>query len=480
MNRQNAHRIPKSDYLILLFIMALAYYLTFIPHQNYLYPVHLDEWLALGSSEGMLLKGSFVVGAGRYLEIGFHLFWGIFHQISGISWIDIFRYFPGIVFIITILSVYILAQREGFGWEAALFTSLIPTTIGILGPAFLVPLTMALPFIPLALFVAFNFRTTWSYVVLFIFTCFLLLTHAPTAVGLVIVLVPYILLNLKGNFKHSLGITLAMVIPFLVPFFWILNLVLSTAKSLLVPQALPTYVDYPVIIETYGYLPILLCLLGVFLLAIRGGKKGYGLVLGLLALLVMLVTMFNFHYGVPIMYDRGLMYTMLMMSIVTGAGLMKVKNLRLPVKLTAWLKPSPVRENIGNILCLALIGLTLAIAIPAHEETFYYHMIDEQDYQAFVWIRDNVNESYHKAILNPLKGIAFNAITQKDVYSAIKGYRKPSDEEAYKFLYDGCSDTDFLKENGISIVYTRWDCHNPSLIEVRKNVYLLKEARNGE
>ena len=37
--------------------------------------------------------------------------------------------------------------------------------------------------------------------------------HAPTAVGLVIILVPYILLNLKGNFKHSLGITLAIAIP---------------------------------------------------------------------------------------------------------------------------------------------------------------------------------------------------------------------------------------------------------------------------
>lgn len=49
----------------------------------------------------------------------------------------IFRYFPGIVFLMIVLSVYILGRREGFGWGAALFTCLIPTTVGIMGPAFL-------------------------------------------------------------------------------------------------------------------------------------------------------------------------------------------------------------------------------------------------------------------------------------------------------------------------------------------------------
>ena len=73
-----------------------------------------------------------------------------------------------VIFIITILSVYIMAQREGFGWEAALFTCLIPTTIGILGPAFTVPVAMGLLFTPLLIFLAFNFRTVWSYLVIFI------------------------------------------------------------------------------------------------------------------------------------------------------------------------------------------------------------------------------------------------------------------------------------------------------------------------
>ncbi len=36
----------KPDYLILLLI-AVAFYLVFIPHHNYPYPVHIDELMHL-------------------------------------------------------------------------------------------------------------------------------------------------------------------------------------------------------------------------------------------------------------------------------------------------------------------------------------------------------------------------------------------------------------------------------------------------
>ena len=468
-------------------IMALAFYIAFIPHQIYPYPIHVDEWVHLALSKAMLQSSSTTIidpffGAGTRglssnLEAGFHLFWGVFHQISGISWPDIFRYFPGIIFVITVLSVYVLAQREGFGWEAALFTCLIPTTVGILGPAFLVPVALGLLFMPLALFLAFNFRSGWTYFVLFVFTSFLLSIHAPSAICVVIVLIPYILLNLKGNFKHSLGITLAVLIPFLAPFPWIFNMLLPTAKKLLTPEALPTFVDFPRIIKTYGYLPVLLCLLGTFLLVIRGGKKNYSFTFGLLALGVMVGTYFTFHYGLHIVYTRGLMYTLLMVSVMAGAGLAGVKNLSLPTGLTARLKvPSIITQNLGKFLCLVLVGVILALGIPDRQETPYYHMIDEEDYRAFVWVRENVDKDYAKAILDPWKATAFSAITGKSIYTRIHAYPEPKDKEAREFLVGGCSDTAFLRKNNISIVYTRRECQNPDLTEVRQNIYLLKKG----
>lgn len=486
MGWQNMWQLAKSDYLKLLPIMLLAFYMAFIPHLNYLYPVHVDEWVHLAFSKAMIgahdatfmdpFLGQLTMSLSSNLEVGFHVLWGVFYQISGIPWLTIFRYFPSIVFVITVLSVYVLARREGFGWEAALVTCLIPTSVGILGPAFLVPVTIGLLFIPLSLFTAFNFRSGWSYLVLFIFVCFLLSIHAPSAICLVIILIPHILLNVKANFMHSLGVTLALVIPFLAPFPWIFDMLLPAAKALFSPVLPSPHVVLPPVIQAYGYLPVALCLLGTFILCIRDGKKNYSLVLGLLTVLLMLVVFFTFHYGLEIMYQRGLMFAMLMMGIVAGAGLRGVKELRLPERISSRLKAPLITQGIGTVLCLVLIGLTLATGIPARQDTFYYHMIDEQDCDAFRWIGDNLSADYDKAILDPWKATAFTAITEKHVYTRIHAFPTHSDRKAYEFLRGGCTDTAFLRERGISIVYNRGSCSNPDLVEVRENIYLLKEA----
>jgi hypothetical protein len=493
MSQHAINRIGRLDVFILLPILVLAFFVAFIPHLGYPYPVHIDEWMHLAYTNAVMeagdttyidpFYGEAVIGLtgldlgveGSHLEIGFYVFWGIFHQISGLSWLTIFKYFPAIIFMFTVLSVYVLTRREGFGWEAALCTCLMLTTVGILGPGFLIPVTTGLLFIPLALFVAFSFRSIWAYLVIFLFTCFLLILHGATAVGLVIVFVPYILLNIKGDFKHSLGLTLALVVPFLAPFPWIFNMLLPIARTLLSPQPLVAYVDLPRLFILYGYLPTVLCILGTLWLVIKGDRKSYGLVLGLLALLVMLVMYFTFHYGVPLIYYRGLLYTMLMMGITAGAALMALRKLRIPERFTARLKVPIITKHAGLILCLAVVGLTLVLAIPSRLDIPYYHMIDEQDYEAFVWIKENIDDSYGKAILDPWKATAYTAITGKPVYSRLHSYPKEKDQIAYEFLRNGCLDTTFLKEEGISIVYSRLACNNTDLTAVRENIYILKE-----
>ena len=154
------------------------------------------------------------------------------------------------------------------------------------------------------------------------------------------------------------------------------------------------------------------------------------------------------------------MFAMLMMAIVGGAGLMWVRKL----------KPSALGYTFG----LVLIGLTLFMTVPTSEDFSYYHMLDKQDYETFRWIEDNVGADYGKAILDPWKATAFTAITGKTVYTKIHTNPTPKDEEAYDFLRGGCSDIAFLTENDISIVYNPGSCSNPDLVEVRKNVYLLK------
>jgi hypothetical protein len=302
--------------------------------------------------------------------------------------------------------------------------------------------------------------------------------HAATAVGVITILAPFILLNIKGDFKHSLGLTLALALPFvavalITPIFWV-EVLVPWVKNLLTPITIQKEVDIPRIIHTYGILPVLMSLLGTFLLAVKGGRKNYGLVLGLLALVVLLFSYYTLHYGVAIMYYRGILYMMLILGVTAGFGLMWIRKIRLPDRMAEKLKYPFITRNVGIILCLVLVGVTLATCIPLRQNIPYYHMVDEEDYQAFVWIEANIDDNYDRAILDPWKATAFTAITMKKVYTRIHVAPKVTDHEAYVFLSQGCGDTAFLEENGISVVYTRDDCRNPDLVKVRENVYLLK------
>jgi len=140
---------------------------------------------------------------------------------------------------------------------------------------------------------------------------------------------------------------------------------------------------------------------------------------------------------------------------------------------------------VGKVLCLIFIVITLIVSIPARQDTLYYNMIDSDDYQAFIWVRENVGGNYEKALLDPWKATAFTGITGRYIYSRIHAYPKATDEEAYAFIRNGSSNTTFLKEHGISIIYTRvyngpregnkeYKSNNPDLEEVARNIYLLK------
>jgi len=171
---------------------------------------------------------------------------------------------------------------------------------------------------------------------------------------------------------------------------------------------------------------------------------------------------------------------MMMAVIGAGAGLTWVRSLRLPTKLATQFKATIFTKNVGSISCVILISITLAMSIPFHMNTKYYHMIDSRDYKAFVWIKENVGDRYDRAILDPWKATAFTAVTEKKTYTRIHAFPQTRDKIAYEFLEGGCANTTFLRENDISIVYTSFKCLNTDLEEVRKDIYLLKEGHESE
>src|SRR4030042_5132588 len=121
MEQDNTLRIEKAAWLLIP-IMALAFYIAFIPNMDYPYPVHIDEWVHIAHSNALLEAGDIVYpgtftgeGSGGIvatLEMGFHVLFGVFYRISGMSWVDIARYLPGIIFCFTALSAYVRSEEH--------------------------------------------------------------------------------------------------------------------------------------------------------------------------------------------------------------------------------------------------------------------------------------------------------------------------------------------------------------------------------
>ena len=486
----------QSDWLKILPILGLAFYMAFIPHLGYLYPIHIDEWVHISFANELMAKGGFNINEPftgnplqmeNRLEFGFQLPLGIFQRITGISWISIFRFFPSLIFMVTIFFVYLFARREGYGWQAALLACLVPTTAGILGPAFLVPVAVGLLFLPLMLSLVFNYRRWWSYLLLFIFTSFLISMHGPSIVCIVIITLPYIFLNSRKEPKHSLKIAAALFLPFILVLPFAFEVVSSLFHSLITMQPPNTDVEIPNLLSKYGYLPVILAFVGVFGLSLRGGVKNMSLMFGLLFFSCMLVIFSIFGFGISSIYTRGLLFEMLLLSIIGGAGLREIGNIKLPKGVKNRFSFPLLTKYFSVGLSIVIICFTLATVIPMRQTEPYYYTIDKTDYDAFIWIRDNISKEYDRAILDPLKAAAFTAITGRHVYTRTQLSPTAAWTETQHFIRNGSVNTKLLKENGLSIVFTRLDTgqhnidfrsDNPDLEEVAQNIYLLKDPKS--
>ena len=213
-------------------------------------------------------------------------------------------------------------------------------------------------------------------------------------------------------------------------------------------------------------MPVAFSFIGTVILVMKGGKKNLGLVLGLALLLIIMLVFIRFHYGLSTVYERGLTAMLLILSILAGAGLFWLRKLKLPANFLDRHK-SILLRNVTNISCVSLVVLILAIAIPTRLNAVFYHMIDDEDYRAFTWIKDNIGAEYTAALVDPWKATAFSAITGKKVPRRIWPNQEPVDDRIDSYLKSGCQDSAFLRDNKVSFVYNQLPCDNRDLIEVR-------------
>ena len=485
-------------------IMGFAFYTSLIPRLDYDYPLHEDEWTHFTEARAIAEQGEVpfldpVTGEDRadpvteetrsspHFEVGFQLFLAEFQLVTGLPWLAIFRYLPSAVFALTAFSAYLFGNRRGFGLEAALFACLVPTTVRFLGPAFTVPVALGLFFVPLVLLLVGHF---WSLkrlpLLLLPLLSFLFIAHAPTALfagGIVAVF------GLFGTLRRAparrptrrralvhLAAVLAVVALSSIPLLAYNNWLVGAAAAEPLPRELLTAPGS--MIARLGYIPYPLFVLGLVVLARSGRRIDRALLVTTVLVAAYAFLHYQFGVGNAALYSRSVLYLALLVLLIAGLATAWMRRWLAGLLSPRWASGASFAA-VGLVLAAVTLP-SLALNVEARYDETFYHRIGETQYDDFVWIRDNLCPGYGRALADPKFGRPFAAISGRYAYAAIPATTAPVRpqrlDEARLVLKEGVPDADWLRERGVSIVYSTGRIESPELVKVHDRVYVLPDA----
>jgi hypothetical protein len=474
--------------ILLVAIIGLAFFMALYPRLDYPYPLHVDEWMHLGHTTQILNTGHlnypdpFQGGQWEvegHPETGYYIWFGTLLLATGSPWLVLARLMPALVLAIIAFVAYAWGRKRGFGLEAAFFATFIHTTIRFLGPAFLVPVTLGLVFFPLCLILLEKMEKDWRPLPLIVVSLItLFLTHGTTAVAVGFVLVIYLLFYLtlsRSPMRKKLpSLTCILLIPFsgLVIFLWNRAFVLRDIQNIINAGKIPLPA-IPIPLPQLGYIMIALAVIGFGFMIARGGWRNYALLVPTVILLFF-VQFYRqwFEIGPDILYERGWLYVMLLMAFIAGYGLSQLRQLSLDFFRRWRWGALPVYVALALVVVFALV-----LRMDGYAKEKYYHVVDVPTYHDFKWIgqelpRDSI------ALLNPYVAWAYVPISGGQYVYTAQAYPWGVEEsrEITAFLREGATDTEYIRERNVNIIYSPFPLENPDLVKVRDGVYILREG----
>lgn len=453
--------MKKVELIALLFLIIFASFLNYYHHFNYSYLFHADEWFHVAMAK-MILKNEkinwysgkeFRVG----MERGWHFLLASFQKIFSLN-IKQWTYIPTFFLIISILSTYVFVSRlfdKKHGIIASILTTLIPSNVTIGGPIFLVPINLSLIFIPLTLIFLFDLeKTKLNSLCVFSILTFLLYSHPPSAVALLLIISTYFLLNIFSNTKKAKRIFLIVLLSVLIS---LPNYVQTIKQKGVESLKFNFWIWLKEIYFIFG-MPTLFFILGAYFLTNKN-LESLTLVLSSIFLIFLIVLFARFKISILIPYQRIYIPLFFLMNVIASYGIIKIYEIK----------------KIGKFLFLMLLLSSIYFCVVRNVTTPLYKLIDERDYKNFLWIKQNTPKNI-TAILNPMKARAFCTIAERKVYAVMPF--GPSEKElkkvslAINFLKNHCRNTTFLIENNISLVYHPL-CKNENLVKIKDNIYFL-------
>lgn len=498
-------------------ILLFSFWAGMSPHWDYLYPLHVDEWFAIGYTQSTLEYGRleypnpYTPGeVAFHPEMGFHLLLGFLKTVTGLSWMSFYRFAPGVLLALLAFLTYAFGYRSGFGWAAALFVPFIPTSIRTLGPAFVVPVSAAILFIPVTLLLLHTMeeksqgKSLWLLLVLIGGTIFV---HPPTEVVITVLAVLYlagfvVAALIRKRYGEGINLLVAIgvrtMIPVLVLGLWLPSLSQKVVEQSVSPASgivasLGLHSEFP---QAFGTVAVVVSIAGLFLFTIRGdGVRSYMLPLFTLLLLAFLVFFFPmYRLGPDILYERGWLYLGLLMAIFAGYGTaIYFQSIPAIARATAsWLRiPSGswMAVSLWSAgVAVMLLALTTGLVANGKRQTYaqYYHVINDSIFADFRWMGRHSAPGQMVAMGEPSLGWAYPPVAGPgaEVYQAVSSPNtNKGANKARAMLASGEADIPWLQKSGISVFYTCRpmtfvceDLENNDLFKVRRGMYLVPDS----
>jgi len=464
----------KNNLLVLALltgICILSFFLAIMPHINYKFFLHEDEWFHAGVAKN-IVNGNFFVDPATNskflnLEPAWHLLLAFFALILKFLNFPLINmvYLPAFFHVLAVLSVFLFVSKL-FGKMkaliAAVLVAIIPSNIAFGGPIFLKPTNLSLIFIPLALFFAFelsNFKKIYNFIFLLLITLFLAFAHPPTAIILFFALFVYGIFNWKEK-KKALSIffvILITIISLIVFHFSHLDKIRLNLSEL---SFLWASIDK---IISYNFIFTIFFVAGFFLLARESTKRKEIwclLVTASFLLAIIFLATLGIIFVLP--FHRVYIPLFLLMAIISSNGIGFVYEF------------SKRKSKLISLVILFVILLSIFLIFFVNLPPMLNLPESSEEYKNFLWIKENIPED-KIVLIDPRKARAFNFITERKVFAASFFDPNPEFErrylEAINFLQNNCKDIEFLLKNNISVVYSE-RCEN-SLTKIHNKTYLV-------
>jgi hypothetical protein len=497
---------PKTlKYLLLIGILFFAAYMGLLPHlkDNYFLPFHVDEWIHWSYGKSFISTGATTftnpyIGRGMVhsLEPGFNYVTAVLSWLSGVGFNTMFVFMPALIGILASITAFNIGNRNNrpFGLEAALCITVIPTTCRMMGPGFFVPVALGLFYLLFLLWYLQTKKNIYLSVLVPAGLWVIFIIHPPSALaGIVITFLYAFMMLFDKEYTQSILHIIYSLVPIGGAF------ALSARYGAPIRQVIDAFfggkyfLDYDlpqiwVSFEQMGIIIWAFAIIGIYFAFTNGKSIIRTIGLSAVSFLIIIGLYDKLGYGLPIMYERSYMFLFLMICLLAAFGVAELRHCikdHMPRSYGIALgdrKIESILPKSVNILPFIVFILLVATIIPAHINIPYYHMITEDDYNAFSWIEENIasyrnsTNTYKKAAVDPFKASVFSAITRLYIVSStmhpIPGYEHH--QKVTSFLSGCCKDTSFLESFAVSVVYTTGCCSNQNLTMIYPNVYILQ------